>query len=124
EEGAPRGPDSRECEERDDHRVPLRNHGEREDAARRRFAETLERCAAPPAVIDAARPAEHVCEPFAVDPAGPAGMAGEVVLLRPLSLQERFGLAVTHLLFPERAHRATAMVPDHGPRAEPPRLAA
>src|SRR5437879_2802805 len=90
----------------------------------RRFAETLERCAAPPAVIDAARPAEHVREPFAVDPAGPAGMAGEVVLLRPLSLQERLGPAVAHLLFPERPQRVTAMVPDHGRRAEPQRLAA
>src|SRR5213596_3236594 len=65
-----------------------------------------------------------MCEPLSVDPAGPAGMAGDVVLLRPLSLQEPLGPAVAHLLFPERAHRVTAMVPDHGPRAEPQRQAA
>src|SRR5207245_4500039 len=109
---SPQAPGGSEREEREDHQVPLRHHGEREEAARRRFAETLERCAAPPAVIDAAWPAQRVREPFAVDPAGPAGMAGEVVLLRPLSLQERLGLAVAHLLFPERAPRVTDMVPD------------
>src|SRR5438132_12974331 len=65
-----------------------------------------------------------MCEPLSVDPAGPAGMAGDVVLLRPLSLQEPLGPAVAHLLFPERAHRVSAMVPDHGSRAEPQRLAA
>src|SRR5207249_6001967 len=79
---------------------------------------------APPAVIDAAWPAQRVREPFAVDPAGPAGVAGEVVLLRPLSLQERLAPAVAHLLFPERPQRVAAMVPDHGRRAEPQRPAA
>src|SRR5438094_9429303 len=65
-----------------------------------------------------------MCEPLSVDPAGPAGMAGDVVLLRPLSLQEPLGPAVAHLLSPERAHRVAAMVPDHGRRAEPQRLPA
>src|SRR5438067_114239 len=51
-----------------------------------------------------------MCEPLSVDPAGPAGMAGDVVLLRPLSLQEPLGPAVAHLLFPERAHRVSAML--------------
>src|SRR5881628_1453001 len=65
-----------------------------------------------------------MCEPLSVDAAGPAGLAREDVLLRPLSLQEHLGPAVAHLLFPERAHRVSAMVPDHGSRAEPQRLAA
>src|SRR5213083_2784701 len=65
-----------------------------------------------------------MCEPLSVDPAGPADVAGDVVLLRPLSLQEPLGPAVAQLLSPERAHRVTAMVPDHGRRAEPQRLAA
>src|SRR4029450_705871 len=45
-------------------------------------------------------------------------MAGGVVLLRPLTLQEGLSLAIVFLLFPIGPHRVTAMVPDHGSRME------
>src|SRR5712691_6244081 len=45
-------------------------------------------------------------------------MAGCVVLLRPLSLQEGLSLPIVYLLFPIGPHRVAAVVPDHGRRIE------
>src|ERR687891_142261 len=48
-------------------------------------------------------------------------MAGAVVLLRPLPLQERLRPAVAALLLQVGPQRVASMVPDHGPRVEPQR---
>ena len=60
----------------------------------------------------------------AVERPSPARLPGRVVLLRPLPLEQRLGLAVAVLLLPVRADRVAAVVPDHGRGAEAERPAA
>src|SRR5438093_987300 len=75
-------------------------------------------------MIDAGLPPpERVRQPAAVEPARPAHVPRTVVLLRPLALQHRLRPAVADLLLPVRAHRAPAVVPDHGGGTEAERPA-
>ena len=64
------------------------------------------------------RPSQRKRESPAVDASRPRQVAGAVVLLRPLRLEECLGLPVTLLLLPVRTQRVASVVPDHGRRAE------
>src|ERR1051325_6748061 len=59
----------------------------------------------------------------AVDPAAPGEVAGGVVLFRPLSFEQRFGLSVTDLLVPVGEHGVSPVMPYHRCRAEAEREA-
>src|SRR5262249_31662508 len=84
--------------------------------------EALKRRRAPRTVVDPALSSEGSREPSAVHASSPREVPGGVVLLRPLSLQQRFRSPVTHLLPPVRTYGVAAKVPDHrgGVEAERP----
>jgi len=62
-------------------------------------------------------PSRDVC-PFPYTRPAQGEMAGSVIFLRPLSLQEGLSLPIVSLLFPISPHRVAAVVPDHGRRME------
>src|SRR4051812_17187696 len=55
----------------------------------------------------------------AIQSAQPGRLAGSVVFLRPLALQQCLGPAITHLLSPVGPHGISAVVPDHRPGMKP-----
>src|SRR5947209_374233 len=95
--------------------MPLRHERDRREETRLGLVRVLEWFAAPGAVMDAlATPRQGSGQTVPVQPAHPAQMAKTVVFLRPLALQQRFGLAVATLLPPVGADRIAPVVPDHG----------
>src|SRR5579872_6790509 len=71
----------------------------------------LERSATPYAVINPSRAGQHECGTVAINPASPCQMPGGIVLLRPLLLQQGFGLPVIQLLPPICPDGISAMMP-------------
>src|SRR5581483_7056826 len=104
--------------------VPLDRQRQRGQRARRARVERLEEGAAPGAVVDAPPALAGDAAPVPVDAPAPARVPAPVVLLRPLLLEERLGLAVAVLLSQERAQRAPPAMPDEGGRDEADRPAA
>src|SRR5205085_1205759 len=87
---------------------------------RGRFIQRLKRGRAPGAVIDAAAHREDRWhEPLAVQPADPRDVTDGVVLLGPLALEHRLGLAVVELLLPVRLDGVAAVMPDDSRGREP-----
>ena len=65
-------------------------------------------------------------QPQPVEASRPVDVAGAVVLLGPLALEQRLGASVPRLLLPVHAHRVAAVMPHDGARMEaerPPPLA-
>src|SRR5690242_19141712 len=90
------------------------------DDGRTSLIDALKRRAPPTDVIDPPRLAQGGSpEIRAVESATPADVADCVVLLRPLSLEERLGSPVVVLLAKIRPNGGAPMVPDHRGRAEP-----
>ena len=85
----------------------------------RALVDGLEEALAPGAVVDLPAPqAAGLRAAVPVDAAGPGEVAGAVVALGPLALQQRLGLAVLELLLQVAAHAVAAVVPDDGAGAE------
>src|SRR6266545_4786441 len=119
QEGCPEDRERREAGEGQDEQRPLGHEGKRCPYLRRRLVDGLKRCDAPDPVIDSPGAAEEAREPFTVDPASPGHVAGRIVFLRPLPLEQRFRLAVTLLLLPVGPDRVAPVMPDHRAGAEP-----
>ena len=87
-----------EAREARDHEVPLGHQRQRAEDPGRRLVDGLEQPGAPGAVVDLPAAAEQLRGRSAVDAARPGEVAGAVVALGPLALQQRLGLAVLVLL--------------------------